>query len=775
MAVRGEKTIADSTIKERFDNQSNGSIPDGDARLWGIPRNALRVLTYSYDHQDDLARIPTEITPDILKTYFTSGGSPRTDAPTLLFAREEHYRSASLDMADGVITISGSQVTVNMASDKRSLDTLVSLNWGPYRYQNSAWEAYPLDEYWDKMAVGYKEIFHQNPPKDENGHPMYSASVPDEEVVDGLVAASRAFYISMVQGGSEVVASDYVALITAKIRGGVIDADLAQATIGSVGAGLELIANQVAGDFISVTRLKSYQPFLDDLKRIEDTVERTTGSKAAKLKAIAKMQKGAEAKFSKGVRANNLKMAAKAGLAATALGLSIAASYSKEPVLKCITYGVAVAVEVIGAVETVKAISNTYKAARAMGATVKFWSSNTFRAVGKEIHGASMKAGVVLTVIAIAVTVGLFIAQWAMGSIDTFGSLQFNAALAGMIAISIATVILFAISLIPIVGQIIAAVIAVIDAVVNLICAIVDAVTDENEEFLFSVDLRYQADLDNGALSYDFRQEFTSRDISLSHDLAIETKDAGSKWKITDNGAGETYIPGVASDSTILSYESKVREPGAPVMLLRFEEIAGATAFSDVSGDINNGTCEGDGCPTAGHTGRYGNALVFDGVDDVVSVKSSDTLANRSFTVAFWAKRSAANRWDIAIGQGTSSNNQGLSIGFRDNNWFTCAFYGNDLNTAATYTDSDWHHWACTYYAASRTQTIYRDGANVAQRTASAHYQGTGELWAGKAPWGAHFGGRLDEVALFANALSQDESETTVSRLRKRVYWEGAG
>jgi len=1164
------RTVADETIKGRFDNQSNSYVSS--SKLWGIPRNALRVQTYSYPHQDYLAKIPSAITPDILKTYFS-----HDDAPTLLFAREEYHRTAGLDMTGGIISVYGSQVKVNMSSAKVPQSTLASMNWEPYRYRNGQWEAYPLDKYWDKMAVSYKNIFEKNPPKDENGIPMYSTSAPDAEVVDGLVTASQAYYISMVQGSNKVVAFNYVALVTAKVRGAVADASLAQSTVNSVGAGLELIANQVSGDFISLAKLKDTEAYQNSMARIDKSAK----TKRMRLKAIARMKKKPSSELKaamKQTRRQNIKMGAKAGLSVAALSMSIAASYTGRPVLKHITNGLAAVSEIVDTVETLQSVAKAWReaktAASLSGRVATF--SGTYRtasnAIAKDIHGSSMKAGIVLTVIAIAVTMGVFIAVWAEGGYGTFGGLAFNAALSGMIATIIATVIMFAISLIPVIGQIIAAVIAVIDALIQAVCAIADAATDETEDYAFNMDLQYQSDLSAGTISNGFRQQYiikaaaynNGRDADeqlpsqLSTDVTIEKK-SGSKWIVTDNGAGQKFIirkkstklnvnipgnsfsatgfgkwfckgisglftyaiqwsiysqtslvgnlhsdsrtqtmdfhpalvnagkgfsagnqvkyslkvvnaitladvpfdwkaaiyfwqytyanldsatvkhvlktsdstskankikglkrnqiedrwqrkskyldgetalvmseplsstltldetginrpvelylaeayavptqecwgiptpplglplipvcyirtddndgkttfsdlgkslqwdvfpatldgfyacessapsdachkdggyslgwgqtgdltfprmkdfdgdgllnkkdggndpndskwdtdgdglsdlfelkkgsdptladsdgdglndydeirlgtnpnrqdsdgdgltdkqeidgwefvyalkadrsqlktwvtsdplsidgdgdtltdfqekvygfnPRVKSDLNLLDYSSKIIEPDAPVMLLRFEETDGATTFSDVSGNTNNGACQGGACPAAGHLGRYGNAAVFDGSGDYLNAGGGLDLANKSFTVAFWAKRDAVGGHNMfAFGQGSSGVNQALQLGFRDNNTFTCGFYGNDLDTSASYADQNWHHWACTYDAATRRRTIYRDGTQVAQDTASANYQGSGDMFIGKAPWGDYFSGRLDELAVFSKALSQND------------------
>ncbi len=184
-----------------------------------------------------------------------------------------------------------------------------------------------------------------------------------------------------------------------------------------------------------------------------------------------------------------------------------------------------------------------------------------------------------------------------------------------------------------------------------------------------------------------------------------------------------------------------------------------------------------------------GDALVaaslrFDGSDDYAAVSQPITLTGSSFTVEFWAKRAAPGSFGVVVGHGAASSNRGLHVGFRDTNVFTCGFYSNNLDTPA-YTDSDWHHWACTYDAGTNRRTIYRDGAQVAQDTASADYQGAGSLNIGRAPWNKHyFGGLADEVRLWSGVRTQVQIRANMNRRLTGSesgligYWplnEGAG
>ncbi len=157
-------------------------------------------------------------------------------------------------------------------------------------------------------------------------------------------------------------------------------------------------------------------------------------------------------------------------------------------------------------------------------------------------------------------------------------------------------------------------------------------------------------------------------------------------------------------------------------------------------------------------------ALNFDGQNDEITL-SGINLANQSFTFECWAKSSAPNTDNVLAGQGPPANNQGLHIGFRSNNVFTFAFYANDLNTSATYTDQDWHHWACVYStnAGVRSRKIYRDGALVASDVPASDFIGTGTFYVGRHAWGANFNGSIDEVRLWNRALCQSEIQNNMN------------
>jgi hypothetical protein len=92
-----------------------------------------------------------KLPPGVLAQY---GNPPDSSvAPTILFAREEYYRAASLNAAAwSAVT---NTLTVNLSPTDYPEETLTSLNWEPYRYNPNAdpvthadigWEPYPIQD-----------------------------------------------------------------------------------------------------------------------------------------------------------------------------------------------------------------------------------------------------------------------------------------------------------------------------------------------------------------------------------------------------------------------------------------------------------------------------------------------------------------------------------------------------------------------------------------------------------------------------------------------------
>ncbi|MEX2980369.1 LamG-like jellyroll fold domain-containing protein [Streptomyces sp. C36] len=181
-------------------------------------------------------------------------------------------------------------------------------------------------------------------------------------------------------------------------------------------------------------------------------------------------------------------------------------------------------------------------------------------------------------------------------------------------------------------------------------------------------------------------------------------------------------------------------------------------------------------------------ALFFDGKSGVAITDAQVPLSGTDFTVEFWARRPSApdGRAQIVVGHGTShaADNSSLHIGFRADGTFTFAFYSDDLDTKEKFTDTAWHHWACVYTTATREQVIYRDGTEIARRTATRGYFGAGPFSFGSshAGWIPDYARiEMDEVRLWGTARTALEIRDRMTNRLKgdetglQGYWPCAG
>ena len=224
-----------------------------------------------------------------------------------------------------------------------------------------------------------------------------------------------------------------------------------------------------------------------------------------------------------------------------------------------------------------------------------------------------------------------------------------------------------------------------------------------------------------------------------------------------------------------------------------------ATAIAATTATLNGTVNPGNGATTYfqyGLTTNYssvtppvvlssGWALDFDGTDQYATTSSSVNLSNRSFSVEFWARRDGSNRWDVPLTQGTANTDHGLHVGFRDANTFAFAFWNDDLDASADYSDNAWHPWACTYNQTNNQRFIYRDGVVIATDTASGPYlENSPLLIARSAQLDANFGGALDELRVWNGVRTPAQINaflnTTVAGTETNLlaYWrfdEGTG
>ena len=137
-------------------------------------------------------------------------------------------------------------------------------------------------------------------------------------------------------------------------------------------------------------------------------------------------------------------------------------------------------------------------------------------------------------------------------------------------------------------------------------------------------------------------------------------------------------------------------------------------------------------------------------------------LANQSFTVAMWFRRyidSNDAAFFFRLGSAPSAY-QTFHMGFRSSTIFTCGFWADDLDVSGSFTNTDWHHYACSYDAATNTRKAYVDGLLIGSDHPAASFQGSGPV---------RLGTELsflsaDDVRLYGNALSDAQVSALVPR-----------
>ncbi|MFP4395024.1 MAG: hypothetical protein ACLFTI_07145, partial [Anaerolineales bacterium] len=441
----------DTTIQGRFDRFSNGGTSAEDR--WGIAADALRVETFQYPHQDHLMQIAMHETPRILEQFAADA------TPTLLFAREEHYRIAGLESA--AWDEESGHLTLAAASERV---TTAGLQWATYRHTDaSGWTGYPIAEYWDHLEVTLTQYFQEQYPEDapsENGV---------EETNVGRMAVARAFYASLVQGIVRNVEGEHGILWTPDPAGRDTDAFLTSALMQEGGNGLLALVvfmGHLIYESIDRTAMLSNQSLMEMFSSIPindgiDILFETLGAGIANYAftpwttLLANLGRAKTAAIGSGVMAGALLV----------VGVLVYAFTQGGSVVQGVTISM-LALSTLSAIwGMLQTVAETVKAAKAAGSMAQAISN----AMAKGIQSSFSKGGLVSVVIGVVIAWAVF--ALTLGFSD-LSRAAIGYAVSALIASIIVTDIMFAISLIPIVGAIIVAVVNAIDTLVTLLCSV---------------------------------------------------------------------------------------------------------------------------------------------------------------------------------------------------------------------------------------------------------------------------------------------------------------
>ena len=194
-----------------------------------------------------------------------------------------------------------------------------------------------------------------------------------------------------------------------------------------------------------------------------------------------------------------------------------------------------------------------------------------------------------------------------------------------------------------------------------------------------------------------------------------------------------------------------------------FDEGSG-TVVNDASGNGNNGTISGATWTTSG---KYGNALTFNGTSALVTINNAPSLQLTSaMTLEAWVYPTTVNStWRDVIYkgndnyylEGTSSNSAHPVAGAILGGVYAEAIGPNAL------TANTWAHLAATYDGA--TMRLYVNGGQVASRAQTgAIATSTNPLQiGGDTFYGQYFAGLIDEVRIYNQALSVAEIQSDMN------------
>lgn len=193
-----------------------------------------------------------------------------------------------------------------------------------------------------------------------------------------------------------------------------------------------------------------------------------------------------------------------------------------------------------------------------------------------------------------------------------------------------------------------------------------------------------------------------------------------------------------------------------PVAAYSFDEGSGAVV-KDSAGK-HDGTISG---ATWTATGKYGSALDFDGLDDLVSVANAASLdLTGSFTLEAWVQPRSLTTSRPVIGKQESTG--GIS------GYLLAAKYGDgptgfvgssgtlkSVTRPSALPTGGWSHLAFT--SDGSTLRLYVDGEFEAEAPAIAAKATAANLLIGHSPTLGYFDGMIDEVRLYGEALSESQ------------------
>ncbi len=264
----------------------------------------------------------------------------------------------------------------------------------------------------------------------------------------------------------------------------------------------------------------------------------------------------------------------------------------------------------------------------------------------------------------------------------------------------------------------------------------------------------YRVERCQGSGCSNFTQIATPSGTSYS-DTGLSASTAYSyRIRATDAAGNLSSYSSTASATT----SSAPPPSGGLVAAYSFNEGLGTTAF-DSSGNNNNGTLINGPLWT---TGKYGNAISFDGANDYISL-ANDPVSTNTVTACAWMYPKVLNEWRMIIGNarfffGLNNVNNSLAL-FSDSSSHGAIYSANNSISLNVW------QYICGVRLSDGTTSIYINGI---QSGASGN-SGTPVAGFGLALGAADvysdytFNGLIDNVRIYNRVLSQSEIQSDMN------------
>ena len=208
-----------------------------------------------------------------------------------------------------------------------------------------------------------------------------------------------------------------------------------------------------------------------------------------------------------------------------------------------------------------------------------------------------------------------------------------------------------------------------------------------------------------------------------------------------------------------------------------FDENQGGVA-KDASGNGHDGKIIG----AKWLQGKIKTALEFDGNGNIVEIPHHADFDLTEYTISAWVKTEPTGKWQTVIGKepvAGNPRNYGIFVAGNTNLLGVNYTTGGAWKTAFSKTvaaDGKWHHVAATFDG--KVLRAYFDGVMEGEtKTEIPPDHNTEPVRIGRwgNPRGDYWSGVLDEVAMFSQALTEDDIQDITMNMRDALAVEASG